>query len=221
LRRAGVAIRQVGPERARNAIEIGLHLRRRYSGTGAPDHREILIAPAAVAILHMVEGHPQLRGQAHVADRRVRKARPRRHHSDDDAGERREGDRLPDDAGIGAEPATPQRVAEDDHTRRAGDAVSRREPAADRRRGAQHLEQIRRCLIRVDALRLALGAGAARAGQIAWRRPDRRDRLERAIALLDVSEFSRRHCGLRQSGVLVPDHMQTARVGIRNRVDHR
>ena len=109
--------------------------------------------------------------------------------------------RAPEDAGIGAEPALPERMPEDrDGGAVAAGVLARAELAADERRRAERLEQVCRHVPGADAL------GLAAAGQVRLGRFPRADVTQQARALTIVADLGRGHPGLVPTSPAAPDH---------------
>ena len=88
-----------------------------------------------------------------------------------------ERDRAPDDPAVGAEPAPPQRFAEDDHPRAAPLLIVRLQVSPDQRRDAEHAKERRRDGAAAQQLGISL------AGERGGRAVEGADRFEALRAL--------------------------------------
>src|SRR4029079_7524306 len=95
---------------------------------------EILIATFVDAWRLEREWNPDVARRLEELQRRVREAHALRHHAYDRARDGREHDGLAHDRGVGAEPPSPERVAEHHDLWRARAGIGISESAARRRR---------------------------------------------------------------------------------------
>ena len=137
------------------------------------------------------------RGQREI--RRERKASG--HDAHDPVADAVELDRLREDAGIAAEAALPQSVAEDRHGGTARQVLLLREPAADHGPRAQNVEEVGRALADADPDRLT-----ATAGQVGGPEVESGDALETPDAAPVVEELGIRHPRLVEVLPAAPDH---------------
>ncbi len=130
----------------------GGHLRPRPLEGGArsqPREDAEALAVAAARALGQGQGSPELGARGPEG----RELEPARHHSDHDVRLAVEGDGAAHDAGVPAEAALPQAMAEHDDARVTRLLFFGRERASELRRHAQKREDVRREAHAVDALR--------------------------------------------------------------------
>ena len=180
----GVILGILTLELLHDPVDVRIRLTYRHARREAPEHtgEESSVALAAEFPVER-ERRPQLGAR--------RKYEARRHHTDDRARKVVDPHDATDDARIGAEPAMPETVAQDDDVRRIRVAgVVGGEHAAERRTRGEHMEIARCHAVAVDAL------GVVDTGEVRVEPPERRELAEAAIAPRQIEIVRRRHHGL-------------------------
>ena len=184
-----------------DARDLGLRLREGDVGPHARDDAQEPLTARSLAEPGRLERQPRLQIVRDVRVRRHHRAETGRHDADDGPLPVADADRAADDRGIAAEAPLPQRMGE--NHRRCGAFVGRRERAAVRGAGAEHVEEVSRD--ETDPKLLGILARDHRGV-----RPDPADTCERRRALAQVVQLrgGERHAPEASAGEVVADEQQ-------------
>ena len=164
---AGVRLRKLFCELARDGVEIALCLRERDAGLQPSEHAQEMAAVIRELLRRQPERQIDLIG-------RVREVKSAREDADDGVRLVVEMNRLADDGGIGRKPIGPERVAEQHDVSAARTLFLGGEHSPEERLDLQEPEQRRGDVLAFDANRLAVSGetpvAAANRGEIDERR---------------------------------------------------